>query len=272
MVVMPRASESFGRAQAYRLALPEDLPGVLLPQARDGLDEARLARPVVTDQGGDLALQDFEVDAVDRLDGAEALLDPPQLDERRAVRLGTLGTHYAPSSLVLGSTAPPPAGAGGGDTAWIERLTSRRPYELLMELYPLRCNRRRMNRRRVGRRGRSCPRSRSSSCSWWSPTPGSVADEVTFLPRGGVDRRPVDQAGRWLLPCPQVDGDGGCRRCLNEDGLVHGPALVARQDVVEAGRRGVLPGGREGLGRHVLRLQVRDDRRPGLVVGDQRPR
>ena len=42
----------------------------------NALDERRLAGPVVADQSHDLAATDLEVDAVERLDGAEGLRAP----------------------------------------------------------------------------------------------------------------------------------------------------------------------------------------------------
>jgi hypothetical protein len=43
--------------------------------ARDRLDERALPGTVVTDQRGDLSREDLHVDAVQDLDGAEALVD-----------------------------------------------------------------------------------------------------------------------------------------------------------------------------------------------------
>ena len=51
----PRVRRVLGRAEVHRLALPDDLAAVGLPDAGDRLDQRRLARAVVADQGGDLA-------------------------------------------------------------------------------------------------------------------------------------------------------------------------------------------------------------------------
>jgi len=52
----------------------------------DHLDEGRLAGPVVADQCDNLAQEDFEVDAVEGLDGSEALGDVLELEDRGSRR------------------------------------------------------------------------------------------------------------------------------------------------------------------------------------------
>ena len=70
-----------GAVDRDRLALEEELPGVGAVDAGDRLDQRRLAGAVVTDEGGDLARVDLEVDVVQHLDGAEALVDSTQLEQ-----------------------------------------------------------------------------------------------------------------------------------------------------------------------------------------------
>ena len=62
-----------------RLALEEDLAAVDRVDARHALDQRRLAGAVVADEGGDLAGTHREVDLVQHLHRAEALVDPAQL-------------------------------------------------------------------------------------------------------------------------------------------------------------------------------------------------
>ena len=76
-----------GRAVDGR-GLAVELHGALVGRvdARDGLDERRLAGAVVADQGDDLVRADVEVDAAEGLHGAEALGDPPQREHGRLRR------------------------------------------------------------------------------------------------------------------------------------------------------------------------------------------
>ncbi len=61
-----------------RLVLEGDLPAVDGVDAGDALDQRRLAGTVVAHQRGDLTRIDGEVDVMEHLDGAEALVDPGQ--------------------------------------------------------------------------------------------------------------------------------------------------------------------------------------------------
>ncbi|GGN21305.1 hypothetical protein GCM10011609_73280 [Lentzea pudingi] len=75
----------FARAlDVHRLALEQDLTRVGRVDARDALDQRRLARAVVADEGRDLAGVDVEVDVVQDVHGAEALVDAAQLENRLA--------------------------------------------------------------------------------------------------------------------------------------------------------------------------------------------
>ena len=65
-----------------RLALEEDLAGVDRVDAGDRLDQRRLAGAVVADERHHLALAHLEVDVAQRLDGAERLRDPAELECR----------------------------------------------------------------------------------------------------------------------------------------------------------------------------------------------
>jgi hypothetical protein len=64
-----------GGVEALRLPLPEDLAGIRGVDARDDANHHRLSRPVVTDERGDTGGDD-DVDVVQRVDGAESLVDP----------------------------------------------------------------------------------------------------------------------------------------------------------------------------------------------------
>ena len=77
--------------------------GVWMPD--DALDERRLAGAVVADERHHLAGPDLEVDLGERLDGAEALRDPPQLEERERGR-GRGGRHLAKEVGAVPRTAP----------------------------------------------------------------------------------------------------------------------------------------------------------------------
>ena len=89
----------------HRAALEQDLAVVDRVDAGDALDQGRLARAVVPDEGHHLAGGDVEVDLVQGLDRAEALRDPAQLQKRRFAHLSS------PSSFVPRPGAP--AGAPG---------------------------------------------------------------------------------------------------------------------------------------------------------------
>src|SRR5664280_2994497 len=82
-----------------------------------------------------------------------------------------------------------------------------------------------------------------------------------------VHGRRVGQRRRRRRTRPQAQGQRcGCL-CLKVDRLVDGPALVAREDVLQTWQRGVLTGGRELLGRDVVLLEYRDDGVGVVVVG-----
>ena len=86
-----------GAVQVDLVALPEDLAGARLPDPRDGLDQGRLARPVVPDQRGDLAGRDVEADVSERLHRAEVLPDATQA--AAAARTGLARCRTAPGPL-----------------------------------------------------------------------------------------------------------------------------------------------------------------------------
>ena len=64
-----------------RLAVEEDLAGVVAVDAGDALDERRLAGAVVADERHDLAGPHLEVDIGQRLHGAERLREVADLEE-----------------------------------------------------------------------------------------------------------------------------------------------------------------------------------------------
>ena len=66
------------RVHGDRAALEEVVAGVDRVRAADALDERGLAGAVVADQGGDLARVGGEVDVLEHVDGAEALVDAAQ--------------------------------------------------------------------------------------------------------------------------------------------------------------------------------------------------
>ena len=69
---------SCGPVKLHGLAVEQDLARVGEDDARDGLDQRRLAGAVVADQGHHLARVDLEVDLGERLHGAEALAHAAQ--------------------------------------------------------------------------------------------------------------------------------------------------------------------------------------------------
>ena len=78
-----------------RPRLEQDLAGVGRVDAGDALDERRLARAVVADEGHHLAGAHLEVDVGQRLDGAEALRQPADLEDRRGrARLWCFGRRH----------------------------------------------------------------------------------------------------------------------------------------------------------------------------------
>jgi len=74
-----------------RLALEEHLAGVERVDARDALDESRLAGAVVADECRDLARAGHEVDAAQRVHGTEVLAPAPYLERRRWGQVGCGG-------------------------------------------------------------------------------------------------------------------------------------------------------------------------------------
>src|ERR1035438_3003844 len=76
----------------------------------------------------------------------------------------------------------------------------------------------------------------------------------------------VGQRLRSLETGPSVHGEGNCTLSLQRNWLVHGAALVARNDVLETGGRRVLARGRERERLHAVRLQISDDWSGALVV------
>ena len=67
-----------------RLALEDHLAVVERVDPRDALDQRALAGAVVPDQRGHFARANVEVHIPQDVDGAEALVDPPQGQQRRA--------------------------------------------------------------------------------------------------------------------------------------------------------------------------------------------
>jgi hypothetical protein len=65
------------RVDMDRPAVPYQLAAARRPDARDGLDERRLACPVVPDQRGHLPGRDVKVDPGEGLYRAEVLADAP---------------------------------------------------------------------------------------------------------------------------------------------------------------------------------------------------
>ena len=79
-----------GAVQVHHVALEPDLAGVEGVDAGDALDQGALAGAVVTDEGGDLAGVDLEVDTVQHLHRAEALVDSREGQKWCAARGGAL--------------------------------------------------------------------------------------------------------------------------------------------------------------------------------------
>jgi hypothetical protein len=77
-----------GRVDVHLVAVVDVLPRVVRVDAGEALDQGALAGAVVTDQRGDLAGTDVEVDPPQDLDRPEALVDASQRKERRVARLG----------------------------------------------------------------------------------------------------------------------------------------------------------------------------------------
>ena len=66
-----------------RLSVEQDLAVVVAVDARNALDQSRLAGAVVADEGHDLAVPHLEVDRGERVHGAEALVEIADLEQRR---------------------------------------------------------------------------------------------------------------------------------------------------------------------------------------------
>src|SRR3954451_6253034 len=91
-------------------------------QAGDDLDQRGLPGPVVTEDAGDLAGSDPEVDSLEGVDGAIALADAVHLDEGRALRQvggGVFGDRvgHVSSSLTLVGPVPDSGAASLHDLA-----------------------------------------------------------------------------------------------------------------------------------------------------------
>ena len=84
-----------------RLALEQNSPGVDGVDPADALDQSGLAGAVVADERGDLAGVDGEVDVVQHLDGAEALVDA-----RAAPAAGSLSHGWSPFRQGVRRLAP----------------------------------------------------------------------------------------------------------------------------------------------------------------------
>ena len=90
----PQLRGVLGAVDLYLLAVEDDLAAVRHVDPGDALDQRRLAGAVITDERHHLAGANLEVDLRERLDRAEALRDPPQLEERSGSR-GRGGRHQA---------------------------------------------------------------------------------------------------------------------------------------------------------------------------------
>jgi hypothetical protein len=73
-----------------RLAVEDDLPGVVAVDAGDALDQRRLPGAVVADERHHLAVADLEVDVRQRLHGSVGLGYPTELEERCLAHSGGL--------------------------------------------------------------------------------------------------------------------------------------------------------------------------------------
>ena len=80
--LMPRSIASCGRGERDRLAVPEDLAAAARMDAGQQLDQGRFAGAVFADDGVDFALLEGEVDGLQRMGGAEALVELAQLEDR----------------------------------------------------------------------------------------------------------------------------------------------------------------------------------------------
>ena len=78
---------------------------------------------------------------------------------------------------------------------------------------------------------------------------------------------PFSSAAGGVWPASRMRGHGDGVLGLLVNGLVHGAALVALKDPGHALRRGVLPGGRDGVGLDPGRLEVGDHRVGEPVIG-----
>ena len=79
---MPRSCASRGPCTSTGLPSKKYVAGVEGVDAGDALDQGGLAGAVVADEGGHLAGVDVEVDVVQDLHGAEALVDASEAQER----------------------------------------------------------------------------------------------------------------------------------------------------------------------------------------------
>src|SRR6185437_8999923 len=77
----PEARRDLRAADVHLAPLEEDLAVVRHVRAGDALDQRRLAGAVVADERHDLARTQLEVDVGERLDRAEGLRDPAELEK-----------------------------------------------------------------------------------------------------------------------------------------------------------------------------------------------
>ena len=95
-----------GRPEGHRLAVDGERALVRRVDAREGLDQGRLAGPVVAEEAVDLAGPDLERDAFEGDDGAEVLRDVAGLEEGRSGRWHGHGVR--PPLSQAGEASPDP--------------------------------------------------------------------------------------------------------------------------------------------------------------------
>ena len=100
------ADRLVGGGERDRAAFPQDLARGPLVHAGQRLDECRLAGPVLADDGVDLARQEVEVDALQRMGGAKAFVEFLQGQDgrgrcrtRRGRSLERVGRHGIPLAI-----------------------------------------------------------------------------------------------------------------------------------------------------------------------------
>src|SRR5581483_3724134 len=214
----------------HRLAVEEELALVHRVDAGDALDERRLAGAVVADEGHHLALAHLEIDVGQGLDGAEGLRHSAQLEEGGVAHVGVMSYGDGGGDL---KAAP----ADASLLLAVLRVVAVADVALLEEA-------RREQQRVVRLRDRL------------------RCDQERGLCRAALG---LDRAGRRDLLALD-DGDRGLRRRGGElaDVLEHRHRLPARDDVLDALRRRVLPAQRDRV--ELVRLQRDDDRGRDAVV------